>query len=103
VRLHRLDLALEPLVAGVDLALRRGLVQAALAAQLPLEVLDRVGDIEVRAVHLGGLERAVEQPPGRADEGQALLVLLVAGLLAHQHDSCVRVPRAEHRLGRVRP
>ena len=35
VRLDGGDLALEPLVAGVDLALRGGLVKAALAAQLP--------------------------------------------------------------------
>ncbi len=45
VRLHGLHFALQPLVAGVDLALRRRLVQAPLAARLPLEVLDRVGDV----------------------------------------------------------
>ena len=50
VRLHRLDLAFDPLAAGVDLALRRGLVQAALAAQLPFEMLDGIGDVEMLAV-----------------------------------------------------
>ena len=79
------------------------LVQAALAAQLPLEVLHRVGDVEMLAIDAGRLERPVEELPGRADEGQALLVLLVARLLAHQHDARMRVARAEHRLGGVRP
>ena len=40
------DLALEPVQAGRDLALRRRLVHAALAAQLELEVLDRVGHVQ---------------------------------------------------------
>src|SRR5688572_33460881 len=64
VRLYRVDLALEPLVAGVDLALRRRLVQTPLAAQLPFEVLDGVGDVEVRAIDPRRLEGAVEQPSG---------------------------------------
>jgi hypothetical protein len=107
LRLDGGDLALEPLVAGVDLALRRGLVQPALACSspggLPLEVLYRVGDVDMVAVHARGLERPVEKPAGRADEGQAFAVLLVAGLLAHQHDPCVRIAGAEYRLRRVRP
>ncbi len=103
LRLDGLDLALEPLVAGVDLALRRGLVQAALSTQLPLEVLHRVGDIELLPVDPGRLERPVEEAAGGPDEGQALLVLLVARLLADQHDSCVGVAGAEHRLGGIGP
>src|SRR2546421_9593770 len=67
MRLDGLDLPLEPLVTGVDLALRRGLVQAALATQLPLEVLDRIGDIEAVALDARGLERAVEEPPRPPD------------------------------------
>ena len=47
-RLHQRDLALQPVQAGRRLALRRRLVDAALAAQLELEVLDRVGDVELR-------------------------------------------------------
>src|SRR3954470_1158241 len=78
MRLDAGDLALEPLVAGVDLALRRGLVQAPLAARLPLEVLHRVGDVEVIALYARGLQRTVEQASRRPDERQPLLVLLVA-------------------------
>jgi hypothetical protein len=91
VRLHRLDLAFDPLVAGVDLALRRGLVQAALAAQLPFEMLDGIGDVEMLAVDAGSLERLIEQPSGGTDERQSLLVFLVAGLLADEHHARVRV------------
>jgi hypothetical protein len=94
---------LEPLVAGVDFALRRGLVQAALAAQLPFEVLDGVGDVKVLPVYARRLEPAVEEPSRRADEGQPFLVLLVAGLLADQHHPGVGVASAEHRLRGVRP
>src|SRR5437868_6886961 len=59
--LHGPDLGFEPLAARVDLALRGRLVKAALAAQLPFEVLHCVGDVEVFAVDAGRLERAVEQ------------------------------------------
>src|SRR5581483_4101747 len=103
LRLDRLDLALEPLVAGVDLALRGRLVQAPFAARLPLEMLHGVGDVEVLARHIGRLERAVEKPAGGADERQALPVLLVARLLAHQHHPGVRIAGAEYRLRRIRP
>ena len=103
VRLHRLDLAFDPLVAGVDLALRRGLVQAALAAQLPFEMLDGIGDVEMLAVDAGGLERLIEQPPRRTHERQSLLIFLVARLLADEHHARVRVAGAEYRLRGVRP
>jgi hypothetical protein len=91
------------LVTRIDLALRRGLVQPPLAARLPFEVLDRVGHVEVLAIHARRLERPVEEPPRRPDERQAFPVFLVAGLLAHQHHARVRVARAEHRLRGVRP
>ena len=57
-RLDQRDLALEPVQAGRRLLLRRRLVDAALAAQLELEVLDRVGDVGVVA-------RSSRARPGR--------------------------------------
>src|SRR2546423_1894133 len=81
----------------------RRLVKAPLAARLPLEVLYGVRYVDVVALHSGGLERAVEKPSGGADERQAFLVLLVARLLADQHDASVGRAGAEHRLGGVRP
>src|SRR5262252_1611185 len=41
------QLAVEPAAAGVELALRGSLVDPPLAARRPLEVLDRVGDIDL--------------------------------------------------------
>ena len=44
-------------------------------------------------------EQLVQQLPGPADERQALLVLVHAGRLAHEHQVGVRVARSEHHLG----
>jgi hypothetical protein len=55
-------------------------VDAALAAGLPLEVLDDVRHVGARPIDAGCLQRLVEEPAGRADERLAELVLLVAGL-----------------------
>jgi hypothetical protein len=66
-------------------------------------MLHRVGDVKMLAVYARRFERAVEEPARRADERQAFLVFLVAGLLSDQHHARVRVARAEHRLRGVRP
>ena len=68
-----------------------------------LEVLDRVGDVDQAAVDAGGFETLVQQSPRRAHERAPLPVLLVAGLLAHEHHLGVPGTLAEHRLGGVRP
>jgi hypothetical protein len=102
-RLDRRNLGVEPRAAGLDFALRGCLVQATLAARLPLEVLHRVGDVERRAVDAGGLERAVEKAPGGTDERQAAPVFLVAGLLADEHRTGMGRAGAEYGLRRARP
>ena len=66
-----------------------------------LEVLDRVGDVDARAVDPGLLQRRVEQLAGRADERPSGEVFLVARLLADEHDRRVERPFAEHGLGRM--
>src|SRR5262249_40216552 len=53
------------------------------------------------AVDAGFGERAIEHGAGRADERLALQVLLVARLLAHEHDARMRRPLAEHGLRRI--
>jgi len=80
----RRELRFQPAAAGHYLGSVGALVDAALPAGLPLEVLDRVRDVGVVARDAAVTERAVEEMPGRADEGVALLVLLVPGLLADQ-------------------
>jgi hypothetical protein len=84
-------------------AAARRLVQAALAACPPLEVLDGVGYIDLAAVDLGPLQCLREYPPGRSDEGLALDVLAVARLLADQHQLRLFVAGAEDRLRCVLP
>src|SRR6476619_28597 len=97
------DLRVEPRRARVDLALARRLVDPVLAALPELEVLDRVGDVEVAAVDPGRLEGAVELAAGGADERMPLAILAVAGHLADEHDPRLRRPLAEHGLGRALP
>src|SRR5436305_4679452 len=97
------ELLPQPRVARVDLeALRRG-VHAPLAALLELEVLDRVGDVDVGAVDPNGLEAAVELAPGGPDERPPLPVLAIARLLADHHDAGLLQALAEDGLRRVAP
>ena len=87
------QLLLQPRPAGLDLALVGLVVDAPLAPALvlgPLEVLDRIGDVQPGTVETGLRQRRVQQPPGRPHEGPAGQVLLVAGLLAHQPDPGMR-------------
>ena len=48
------------------------------------KVLDGVGDVDILPGHAGFLERLLEQPSRRTDEGNALAILHVTGLLADQ-------------------
>src|SRR5215212_8944203 len=81
-RLDGLELAVQPDSAGGDLRRVRLLVDAALAARDPLEVLDGVRDVDRAAVDPRVLERLVEKLPGGPYERLAQFVLLVTGLLA---------------------
>ena len=49
-------------------------------------MLDGVGDVHRFAIDAGLLDDAVEQTARGADEGVSPNVLLVTGLLAHQHN-----------------
>ncbi len=77
---------IEPRPAGRELGRARLLVDPALAASLPLEVLDRVRDVGELAVDSGRLEPLVENAPGRPDERLSGQILLVPGLLANEDD-----------------
>src|SRR3546814_4963003 len=76
-------------------------MEAPLAALRELEMLDRVGDVDLAAFDSGLVERAIEHPPRRADEGATGQILLIARLLADQHDRGAAGAFAEHRLRRV--
>src|SRR5438045_1079853 len=62
-------------------------MEAAFAARFPLEVFDGVGDVDGRAIDVGGGEGFVEQAAGGADEGLAGEVFLVAGLFADEDEA----------------
>ena len=83
--------------------LRRRLVDAALAAQLELEVLDRVGDVDAsrgRCRSRRARGRTADRPGRRRGARQ---VFLVARLLADEHQARVRRALAEDRLRRGSP
>ena len=100
---HQFDLALQPHIAGLDLADARVLVDAALAAHLVFEVLDGVGDVGRVAAEACLFQRAGEHLPGWTHERLAREVLLVAGLLAHDHQIGVLRPDACNPLCRAFP
>ncbi len=80
-------------------------MNATLAAglRLPLEVLHRVRDVDRAPVDADFRQRPVEQLARRADERQPGAVLLVTGLLAHEHDAGVGGPFPEDGAGRPLP
>src|SRR5919204_451574 len=85
LRLHDRKLGFEPGPAGRHLCPVRLLVDSALPARLPFEVLDGVRDVRGRAVDPGLHEGFVQDPPGGPYERLAGSVLLIARLLAHEH------------------
>ena len=95
------QLGLEPRPARGDLRRARRLVDAALAALGELEVLHGVRDVHVLTVQSDLDQRPVEHLAGRTDEGRALAIFLITGLLADQHDARSGRTTAEDRLGGV--
>ena len=80
----QLDLTEEVRLAGLDLLRLR----VAIARRAALE---HVRDVDVRARQSDPVQELLEQLAGLADEGNALLILVVAGRLADEHHLGVRV------------
>src|SRR5690606_26600912 len=74
------------------------LVQASLAALDELEVLDRIGLVNLLSVDPGAVEMRVEHPAGGPDERASRQVLLVARLLADDHQFGLSRALAHDRL-----
>jgi hypothetical protein len=102
-RVDQLELTLQPLMTRADLQLIRLLVNAPLAAQLELEVLDRIRHVRGLAIDGGIRECAVEELAGRSDEWLAHAIFLVAGLLAYEQDTGTLATHPEDGLRRVPP
>src|SRR4051794_28506052 len=78
-RVHEIDLHPEPWTARVDLGRTRTPVEPPLPAWFPFEMLDRIRHVDLVAFDAGGLERTIQQSPGRADERPPGAVLLITG------------------------
>jgi hypothetical protein len=104
-RTDQAEFVVEPGAAGGGFAGGRFLVDPAGApgATLPLEVLNRIGDVDLGSLDPGRRQRAVEDDARRADKGVTLAVLLIARLLADEHERRMRRPLAKHGLGCPRP
>src|ERR1051325_2176832 len=103
LRLHDRELVVYARAVRVDLALVRTLVDPPLAARLPFEVLDDVGDVDGFAIDARFFERAIEQFAGRTDERMALQVFVVARLLADEHQFRALRSFSKYGLPRVLP
>ncbi len=91
-RRDELDLAQQIGLAGLDLF---GLGVAVVRRPR----LEHVGDVDLLAREADGAEELLEQLARLADERPALLVFVVAGRLAYEHEVAVRVALAEHDAG----
>ena len=80
-----LELSVEPWAAGGDLHPIRLVVDAALAACPPLEVLDGIRHVHPLTIDARGAERFVEHATRGADEWPAGEILPVTGLFADEH------------------
>jgi len=96
--LHLVELGIEPGTAGGDFVNAGSLVNAPFTARLPLEVLDRVGQVDIVATNAGVGEAAVEKKTGGTDKRHAFLIFAVAGLFADEDETGLRASRAEDGL-----
>ena len=76
-------------------------MDAPLAAHDELEMLHRVGDVDVVRSDPRCFHRVVQKAPGGADERMSFAVFAVAGLLADEDCDGAAIALAEHRLRRV--
>src|SRR5437868_3027727 len=81
----------------------RPLMDAALAARLPLEVLDHVRHVRLTPVYASLVERAIQHLPRRTHEWCTGHVLAVARLLADEHEPGALGSLAEDGLRRAFP
>ena len=91
----------EPPPATLDLVRCWTLVQAPFAALLELEMLDRIGHERFAPLDSCRCQCFVENTPRRAHEWRALQVLVIAWLLAYQHQRRATWASSRHSLRRV--
>ena len=102
LRVNQSQLVLQPRPAGGHLVIIGLGMQALLAGRGELEMLDRVGQIDLAPLDTGRSQCPIQQLAGRAHERPPRQILGVARLFAHNHQARVRRAFAEHGL-RGRP
>ena len=78
-------------------------MDSALAARLPAEMLDRIGQIEIGGLDAGFAKKLPQQFAGRSDEGLALPIFVVAGHLTDEHEASLAGAFAGDTLRRAFP
>src|SRR5262245_55824108 len=97
-RAHEFELEIEPPFATVDLARGGLLMDATLSARHIFEVLDGVGDVELRPIHADCRQSLGEDPTGGSYERAPLAILLVSRLLTDEHQCRRSRTFAKYRL-----
>src|SRR5688500_15093634 len=103
LRFYGFDLLIKPHPAREYLFAIRLLVNSALAARLPLEMFNRVRQVNLSRIEAGFDERLAQQLPRWTDERFAGEVFLIAGLLADEHETRAWWTLAEHGLSAAFP
>src|SRR3954452_7433493 len=83
--------------------LRGRFMHATLAARLPFEMLDGIGNVEFGAIEAGVHECTVKYCARGTDERMPFQIFDIAGLLANQDGAGARVAFAEYGLGGIAP
>ena len=71
------------------------------AARFPLEMLHRIGDVNLSSIYACGLQAFIQQLAGGPNEWLPLLIFAIAGLFAHQKNGGMGSAFAENDLRRM--
>src|SRR5262249_26358765 len=97
-RAHEFELEIEPPFATVDLARGGLLMDATLSARHIFEVLDGVGDVDLRPIHADCRQSLGEDPTGGSYEKGPPAILLGSPLVTAEHQCRTRRTFATNRL-----
>ena len=100
LRMNGRNLHLEPRATGRYLEGVGLLVQADFAPWFPLEVLDRVRDVNLSAIDPRRFEALIKQLTGRPDKWFPLLIFAITGLFPYQENGGMGCAFAKNYLGR---
>jgi hypothetical protein len=78
-------------------------MDALFVERFPFVMLDGISQIQRLPLQTGARKHGVQQLTGRAGEGLAVLVLVLARLFADHHDRRMGGPGTRNRLFRVAP